>query len=117
MKLTYTVYKVGEEPTKHALIVPEAFEFSSVRRKVQEIIGATEPIEHVNILGPDGNARDMFVSELGHVRLSTREPFPRNEAATTLYRAASLARLPGQDPERLPWIAGTAVVFDQKVWR
>jgi len=116
MKLTYTTYHVGEEPVRNAVEVPITFGFDGIRSLVQGIIGKDEPIEHVNVWAPDG-PRDMFVSELGHVRLSTREPLPRNEAATTLYRAASLARQPKQDPERLPWIAGSAVVFDQKVWR
>jgi hypothetical protein len=53
----------------------------------------------------------MFVDEDGHGRER-----PRNEAATTIYRANWLRQHPGVDPETLPWIAGPAVLFDRRVW-
>jgi hypothetical protein len=54
---------------------------------------------------------DMFVDEDSHGRER-----PRNEAATTIYRANALRQFPGTDPESLPWIAGPAVLFDRRVW-
>lgn len=40
----------------------------------------------------------------------------RNDEATTIYRAAYMAQHPDHDPEGLPYIAGTAVLFRDRVW-
>ena len=66
--------------------------------------------EHVAVLH-EGKPADMFVHEDGH-----GAGLPRNEAATTIYRASWLERHPSTDPESLPWIAGDAVVFGRLVW-
>lgn len=60
---------------------------------------------------------DMFVDENGHLKLP---PLPRNEAATIIYRRATMlgrtsAPKPA-DPEQLPFIVGVAVLFDRRVW-
>ena len=68
--------------------------------------------EHVAILKPNGHsAADMFVNETGIVK-----GLPRNDEATRLYRANWLKRHPKDDPESLPYIAGAAVVFEERVW-
>lgn len=69
-------------------------------------------LEHVSVLHK-GQRTDMFVDEMGHCKTP---PLPRNEAATAIYRAATLRRAPKTDPESLPWIAGTAILFDRVVW-
>ena len=74
-----------------------------------------DPMEHVSVLW-EGKRADMFVSELGHVPLTTRLPLQCNDAATAIYRANWLKHHPGTDPESLHWIAGTAVLFDDLVW-
>ena len=71
------------------------------------------PLEHVTVLH-DGKRADMFVDEMGHVRMDG--PKPRNDVATGLYRANWMAQHRGQDPEDLPFIAGNAVLFDRIVW-
>ena len=53
----------------------------------------------------------MFVNETGIVK-----KLPRNDEATRLYRANWLKRHPKDDPESLPYIAGAAVVFEERVW-
>jgi hypothetical protein len=73
------------------------------------------PLEHVSVLW-NGKPADMFVDELGRLELTTRPPLPRNEEATTIYRAAALRREPERDPESMPFIAGTAILFEQRVW-
>ena len=39
-----------------------------------------------------------------------------NEQLRAIYRASALRRDPMRDPESLPWIAGTAVLFEKLVW-
>jgi hypothetical protein len=41
---------------------------------------------------------------------------PRNDAATKIYRNGFLSNRPNHDPEKLPYIAGPAVVFLRSVW-
>jgi hypothetical protein len=41
---------------------------------------------------------------------------PRNERATAILRNSSLTQRPDLDPARLPFVAGTAVLFDEPVW-
>jgi hypothetical protein len=85
-----------------------------LRTFVEPLLGH-EPLEHVSVLW-DNRQADMFVSELGRVHMTTRPPLPRNEAATIIYRTAWLRREAETAPERLPWIAGTAVLFERRVW-
>lgn len=54
-----------------------------------------------------GDFKEMYVDDIIHLK-----DLPRNERATALYRADYLADNPLVDPESLPYIAGTAVLFD-----
>jgi hypothetical protein len=53
---------------------------------------------------------DMFADSLADAVL------PRNERATAILRSSSLTQRPDLDPARLPFVAGTAVLFDEPVW-
>lgn len=66
--------------------------------------------EHVTVLW-DGRRADMFVDEDG-----VQKRLPVNVAATAIYRAAWLRRNPGTDPNSMPAIHGTAVLFERIVW-
>lgn len=52
----------------------------------------------------------MFVDEMGALKR-----LPRNDAATKIYRNSFLSKRPDDDPEKLPLIAGPAVVFLRRV--
>lgn len=67
--------------------------------------------EQVTVLF-NGEPCDMFVDEVGAMRPDR----VRNERATTIYRANVLARYPNTDPESLPAIYGTVVLFTRRVW-
>ena len=58
----------------------------------------------------------MFVSELGGIPLTTRAPLPINHDATVIYRHNWLTQKPGTNPDDLPPIHGTAILFDRIVW-
>jgi hypothetical protein len=66
--------------------------------------------EHVTVLWR-GRRADMFVGE------NSTDNLPVNKAATSIYRAATLARSPGINAECLPRIHGTAVLFEEIIWR
>lgn len=58
---------------------------------------------------------DMFVDEMG-----ANKGLPRNEAATLIYRRATMLGRTGvrppADPDDLPAIYGPAILFDRRVW-
>jgi hypothetical protein len=55
--------------------------------------------------------REMFVDEL-----CLPKELPRNERATKLYRDFLSERFPDVARADMPFIAGTAIVFDEQVW-
>lgn len=65
--------------------------------------------------GTDYQPADMFVDEMGSVKA-----LPRNEAATLIYRRATMLGRTGvkkpKDHEDLPAIYGPAILFDRRVW-
>ena len=92
-----------------------------LRATILPLIPEAEYMEHVSVLAAfsasdDLKHRDMFVSESGH-----KDMLPRNDRATAIYRQATMAGRSGApvpaDPEDLPWIAGTAVLFERRIWR
>jgi hypothetical protein len=77
-------------------------------------------LEHVTVLadydnGLNFNRADMFVGDAGQ-----RKDLPRNDAATVIYRRATLCGRSAtpipNDPEELPFIQGPAVLFSRRVW-
>lgn len=115
MMTSYTIFRVGQEPERASIDWPEEPGYDRLKRMICPLLGDDEPLEHVAVLH-DGERRDMFVSELGAVALTTRGPLPRNEAATAIYRNNTLTRYPETDPEDIPAIYGTAILFDRIVW-
>jgi hypothetical protein len=117
MKTTYEIYRVGQsEPERGETDWPSNPGYDRIKALVEPLLGEGEPLEHVSVLHK-GHRRDMFVSELGHRDLTTRGPLPINDEGTKIYRNYSLAMEPGRDPESLPDIAGTAVLFPTRtVW-
>jgi hypothetical protein len=73
-------------------------------------------VEHVSVLADFEGATafrkaDMFVDEDGHAK-----SLPFNGFATAIYRRNAILHQGVKDPDSLPWIAGTAVLFDRIVW-
>lgn len=77
-------------------------------------------LEHVNVWADFSGGKkyrnlDMFVDDCGLIK-----HLPRNEAATILYRRANqlgmTAAAKAPDIEQLSHIAGTAILFNRRVW-
>jgi hypothetical protein len=112
MLTRFTIYWADGSLQGEIIDWPESPTLDQIRRLVEPIVG--EPMEHVRVLDPKSDEyRDMFVDELGHMRQGG--PRPRNEAATAIYRHNWLQH-EGGEPDDLPWIAGTAIVFDRIIW-
>ena len=109
MKTGYTIYRTNGTKELSSLDWPEDPGYSAIKALVQPIVG--DSLEHVTVLH-DGERKDMFVDELGHVRKGG--PKPLNEAATEIYHAVIVAY--GWNPETLPTIVGDAVLFHRRVW-
>lgn len=117
MKTTYEIYRVGQsEPERGEIDWPLAPGYDRIKALVEPLLGEKEPMEHLSVLH-NGKRRDMFASEYGHVQLTWRASLPINDVATAIYRHYSLTHNPEQNPDDLPDIAGTAVLFtDRVVW-
>lgn len=119
----YTIYRPDGSEEQGSVDWPEDPGYALIRALLEPIVAG--PLEHVTVLDPtkvdadevdpQADRRDMFVDEMGHVRKTG--PRPRNEAATRIYRANWMRAHPDQEPESLPFIAGTAVLFERIIWR
>jgi hypothetical protein len=116
LRTRYRVIAPGERvPAVEGLVEWPRPTLDALRALVMPILGGAE-MEHVLVLADfSGNgelvARDMFVDEMGVLKGLAENPL-----ATAIYRAAWLRHDPYCDPETLPWIAGAAVLFEQRVW-
>jgi len=83
-----------------------------IKAVVMPALGQGAELERVRVLW-NGRQADMFVDEIGGPKYNRR---PRNDAATAIYRAATLRLQPALDPESLPAIYGVAAIFDDRIW-
>jgi hypothetical protein len=112
MLTRFTIYWADGAVQGETIDWPETPSLAQIKDVVEPIVGG--PLEHVRVLDPAADEyRDMFVDELGHMRLEGAKP--RNDAATAIYRNNWLTH-EGGEPDDLPWIAGDAIVFDRIVW-
>lgn len=123
MKNTIYIFRVGQPNETRDVVFKDRDNlepgddgpgYDQLRLLIEPLLDG-EPMEHVSVLWA-GKRADMFASELGCMALKTRGPLPRNEEATSIYRANWLSRHPDCEPESLPFIAGTAILFDKRVW-
>jgi hypothetical protein len=109
-----TKYRVFEETSgfaDHEILMAKKPAYEDLRRLIEPHLGGAS-LMHVRVLCPVlGDWTDMFVDDMGALKR-----LPRNDAATTIYRNGFLSRNPNDDPEKLPYIAGPAVVFMRRVW-
>ena len=115
MKTAYSIIPPEGEIAIWITDMAEQPGYRELAALIEPLLGDGEPLEHVNVLH-EGKYHDMFVSEFGHMRLTTRGPLPHNPRATAIYRANWLSQHPEIDPETMPTIAGTAVLFHRRVW-
>jgi hypothetical protein len=104
---------IGKAQMPDAETDPEGKERWRIAREiVMDVIGQDADPEHVTVWY-DGRYLDMFVDETGVLKA-----LPYNNVATTIYRANTLAHEPDPGPvDELPYIAGSAVLFLDKVWK
>lgn len=103
---TMTV-KLSQEPT-----------YDTLAKLIEPLLGCRH-MEHVTVLSDyETNGyqpHDMFVDEDGIAK-----GLPRNEAATVIYRRATMVGRTGlpvpSNPEILPAIYGPAILFSRIVW-
>jgi hypothetical protein len=85
--------------------------YDELRRLIEPHLGGAR-LMHVRVLCPLLRGwTDMFIDEMGALKR-----LPRNDAATKIYRNGLLSENSDIDPEKLPYIAGPAVVFSRPVW-
>jgi hypothetical protein len=108
---TYRVITESGTIADHEILMERKPLYEDLRSLVEPHLSSGR-LMHVRVLCPHlGQWTDMFVDEMGALRR-----MPRNDAATIIYRNGHLSKRPDDDPEKLPYIAGTAVVFLRPVW-
>lgn len=102
---------IGTDGTEQTLAVPlpEYPTYLQLEAVIAPILGERNYFERVAVLH-DNQRTDMFVDENGAIK-----GLPSNERATAIYRHNALVRYPHTDPESLPAIYGTAVLFSRPV--
>lgn len=94
--------------------------YEKLRDIIAPLLGERACLEHVSVLADFSGATkykplDMFVDDTGLLK-----GLPRNEAATAIYRRANLMGKthvpPVDDPEKLNFIVGPAILFNRRVW-
>lgn len=97
--------------------VPEPKNFRDLADSL-EVEFIVPPIEHVTVFwsfddGDEPRYLDAFVCEEGH-----RLRLPLNKKATEIYRNNVRVHCPSEyEPVTMPYIAGTMVLFEEKVWQ
>lgn len=109
MLTSYTVYRVGRDPETAEADIPEQPGYDALKSIIVPLLDGA-PLEHVTVLH-EGDRRDMFVDECGAIN-----GLPRNDAATAIYRNNWLTQHPSTNPEDMPAIYGTAILFSRRVW-
>ncbi len=111
MNMTYRILRANGVEETSQIDWPHDPGYDRLKALIEPLLDGAH-LEHVSVLHKGGRA-DMFVDKEGHCK---DPPLPRNEAATAIYRAATMRREPKTDPESLPYIVGTAILFDRMVW-
>lgn len=109
MKTDYTIFRTDGTEERGSVDWPQEPGYDRISKFCEPVIECGL-LDHASVMH-DGQVMDMIVDESGHPK-----GLPRNEQATIVYRSYALSRNPGIDPESLPWIAGTAVLFYRRVW-
>jgi hypothetical protein len=108
---TYRVFGETGVVADHAILMERKPLYDELRSLIEPHLDGAAAM-HVRVLCPHLNAwTDMFIDAVGAIK-----GLPRNDAATKIFRYASLSKHPDDDPEKLPYIAGPAVVFLRSIW-
>jgi hypothetical protein len=115
MKTQILIMTPGKPHERTSVDLPNEPNYKQLEAVIRPLLDGAD-LEHVNVLadfngGSDYRPADMFVDEIGLIKR-----LPRNEAATRIYRRATLLNNPAIEPERLSFIAGVAILFERKVW-
>lgn len=104
----YTIYRPDGSSDDNTVDWPAAPKYDAIAALIRPLLMGAN-LEHVTVLH-NGGRRDMFVDEMGAVK-----GLPRNEAATAIYRNNWLNHRHDADPESLPAIYGTAILFPHDI--
>jgi hypothetical protein len=108
---TYRVFTEEGTSADHEILMGERPVYDELCTVVEPHLGGAR-LMHVRVLCPIlGKWTDMFIDDMGALKR-----LPRNDAATRIYRNGFPPKHPDDDPEKLPYIAGPAVVFLRPVW-
>lgn len=106
MMTLLTIYRVGAEPVRQSIELPERPNFHQLKRIMEPLLGGR--MGH-HYLTHEGVKVDLFDDYD-----AIRKMLPKNPAASAIYSADMLARRP--QAKLIPVILGPAVLTDRQVW-
>ncbi len=109
METTLHIYRPDQDVEIQKVDIPKEPGYQILKEIIEPLLD-NQMMEHVNVLFLNQHA-DMFVDENGLARM-----LPRNDKATEIYRSNYMKQYPETNPESLPCIVGTAIVFSRRVW-
>jgi hypothetical protein len=112
------IFRIDDPPSVQPVVLDgNPPTWRSLNELIRPLLDGGDP-EHVRVFtyfaeGEPDRYLDMFVDELGGPK-----GLPRNDRATVIYRNNVLVHAPAEypDPEAMPMIYGTAVLFARRVW-
>lgn len=113
------ILRTDHPPIERTVELPAEPGYAALKALIEPLLDGAH-LERVAVLDDfDGGEAfkpvDMFVDETGALKR-----LPRNEAATTIYRRATMLGRSGalvpRHPDQLPAIYGPAVLFERRVW-
>jgi hypothetical protein len=108
---TFWVFTETGAFADHEILMKRKPVYSELCSVVEPHLGGAR-LMHVRVLCPYLDVwTDMFVDDMGALKRLLR-----NDAATEIYRNSFMSKRPDDDPEKLPYIAGPAVVFLRPIW-
>lgn len=115
MSTEYLIMRAHGPSEKRLIDWPRQPGYDRVRELIEPLLDGAS-LEQVSCLadfqgGSNYQPSDMFVDDRGRDKRLLR-----NEPATVIYRRASLLRMQSRDPESLPAIHGTAILFNRRIW-
>jgi hypothetical protein len=109
VRTVFDVIRVSGPIETHDVYWPRNPGYSKLAATIRPILNGSH-LEHVSVIYKKRRA-DMFVDDEGRTA-----GLPRNDRATAIYREWSMSQRRYDDPEDIPWIAGTAIIFHRLVW-
>jgi hypothetical protein len=115
METKLLVMAPGQPNERRTFELPEQPTAAELGELVTLLIPGCERVEHFEVQADFNDGLDFTTADMFADLERTQKRLPWNENATVILRRAAMLQ-GAKDPRKLPWIAGSAVLFQRRVW-